>query len=444
MLVEEMKRFKELFFIPILFVCLCCQAKASAVLQDSIQLADSIKTVDSLSLVADTGLVPSIKCVPAEGEEKSCNASKPHFDRIIYTCAPLIINGLIMKGQSRQFRGLRNDYIPRFDRSLDNYTQYLPAAVMLGLKFSGMKGRSSWGRMLASDAMSVALMAGIVNSLKYSAQVERPDGTDLRSFPSGHTATAFMTATMLNKEYGYRSPWIGVGAYTVAAATGLMRMANNKHWLSDVLTGAGVGIVATELGYYFTDLIFKEHGLRKADVEEKFDKLQKPSYVGLNFLINEPLSTYLNEKGSKVKVSRGCTSAVEGAYFFNPYIGVGGRFSVTRTSVIVDNVKAEDNVFDTWKLGGGAYFSYPLSERWLLGSKLLVSSVFYPDIKLTDDLIDSHHGVGFGTGLSLTFRVRQHYNVRFLIDYNLLPYRVSGVRTCSHSLGLGSSFVISF
>ncbi len=191
-------------------------------------------------------------------------------------------------------------------------------------------------------------------------------------------------------------------------------------------------------------MIFKEHGLRKADVEEKFDKLHKPSYIGLDFLINEPLGRYLNGKDSKLKVSRGCTSAVEGAYFFNPYIGVGGRFSVTRTSVIVDNVKADDNVFDTWKLGGGAYFSYPLSERWLLGSKLLVSSVFYPDIKLTDDLIDSHHGVGFGTGLSLTFRVRQHYNVRFLMDYNLLPYRVSGVRTCSHSLGLGSSFVISF
>lgn len=65
-------------------------------------------------------------------------------------------------------------------------------------------------------------------------------------------------------------------------------------------------------------------------------------------------------------------------------------------------------------------------------------------ISYWDDLIDSHHGVGFGTGLSLTFRVRQHYSVRFLIDYNLLPYRVSGVRTCSHSLGLGSSFVISF
>lgn len=71
MLVEEMKRFKELFFIPILFVCLCCQAKASAVLQDSIQLADSIKTVDSLSLVADTGLVPSIKYMFLQRERKS-------------------------------------------------------------------------------------------------------------------------------------------------------------------------------------------------------------------------------------------------------------------------------------------------------------------------------------------------------------------------------------
>ena len=151
--------------------------------------------------------------------------------------------------------------------------------------------------MLASHAMSVALMAGIVNALKYSAQVERPDGTDLRSFPSGHTATAFMTATMLNKEYGYRSPWIGIGAYSVAAATGLMRMANNKHWLSDVMTGAGVGIVATEMGYYLTDLIFKQRGLNKPTTEETFEEKYHPSFIGLNFLINEPLGKYPDGNG---------------------------------------------------------------------------------------------------------------------------------------------------
>ena len=61
-------------------------------------------------------------------------------------------------------------------------------------------------------------------------------GSNRHSFPSGHTATAFMTATMLNKEYGHKSPWIGVGAYGMATATGLMRMANNKHWLNTYKT----------------------------------------------------------------------------------------------------------------------------------------------------------------------------------------------------------------
>ena len=73
---------------------------------------------------------------------------------------------------------------------------------MLGLKACGVESRSSWGRMLTSDAFSAALMAIAVNSLKFSCNVMRPDGSTRNSFPSGHTATAFMTATMLHKEYG--------------------------------------------------------------------------------------------------------------------------------------------------------------------------------------------------------------------------------------------------
>ena len=230
-----------------ILVCFCCQAKAYVSLNDTIKQVYSRGMVDSLGIIADSSSVL----------EKVGNTldhiSNTRFHKIIYTSAPLIVNGLIVKGQNKHFRGLRNDYLPEFDRSLDNYTQYLPAAVMVGLKLGGVEGRSSWGRMLISDVMSIALMAGIVNSLKYSTKVERPDGSDRFSFPSGHTATAFMTATMLAKEYGFRSPWVGIGAYTVASATGLMRMANNKHWLSDVLTGAGIGIVSTELGCYFAD-----------------------------------------------------------------------------------------------------------------------------------------------------------------------------------------------
>ena len=45
-------------------------------------------------------------------------------------------------------------------------------------------------------------------------------------------------------------PWIGVAGYAVAAGTGFLRMYNNKHWLNDVIAGAGVGILSTRLSYW--------------------------------------------------------------------------------------------------------------------------------------------------------------------------------------------------
>ena len=75
-------------------------------------------------------------------------------------------------------------------------------------------------------------MAGLVNGIKYTASEMRPDGSTRNSWPSGHTATAFMAATILHKEYGLtRSPWYSVGAYTLATATGVMRVLNNRHWM---------------------------------------------------------------------------------------------------------------------------------------------------------------------------------------------------------------------
>ena len=156
---------------------------------------------------------------------------------------------------------LRNTIIPGYRYHYDDYLQYAPAAVMVGMKASGYKSRSSWGRMLVSDAFSAAIMAGTVNGIKYSVKRLRPDGSRYNSFPSGHTATAFLTASLLHKEYGWRSPWFSIGGYTAAAVTGVSRICNNRHWLSDVVAGAAVGIGAVELGYFLTDLIFKEKHL---------------------------------------------------------------------------------------------------------------------------------------------------------------------------------------
>lgn len=159
-----------------------------------------------------------------------------------------------------------------------------------------------------------------------------------------------MTATMFNKEYGHKSPWIGVGAYSMATVTGLMRMANNKHWLSDVLTGAGIGILSTEIGYYLADLIFKEKGITRFANENVFERLDKPSFVSLYFGLNIPLSGYDIDEQTEFSTSSGSTAGVEGAYFFNPYIGAGGRFAVSNTSIIVNKDRAENNTFVRYRL----------------------------------------------------------------------------------------------
>lgn len=85
---------------------------------------------------------------------------------------------------SNDFYSLRNEYAPNFSYSYDDYLQYLPAAAMLGQKLGGVKSRSSWGKMLVADAFSIALMVGVVNSVKYIAKVKRPDSNEHNSFPS--------------------------------------------------------------------------------------------------------------------------------------------------------------------------------------------------------------------------------------------------------------------
>lgn len=369
--------------------------------------------------------------------------SSSRFYRMTYIGVPLVVGGLIVKSEDDHFRSLRNDYLPRFNCHADDYLQYAPAAVMLGMKVAGVKGRSSWGRMIVSDAFSALLMGSAVNTLKQTTHVVRPDGSNDRSFPSGHTATAFMTATMLTKEYGHKSPWIGIGAYTAASATGLMRMVNNKHWLSDVLTGAGIGILSTELGYYLADLIFKEKGINRFEDEEIFERMANPSFISLYLGFNIPLSGYDIDEQTEFRTSSGSSAGVEGAYFFNPYIGVGGRFAVSNTSIIVNNDAAEDNTFDAMSLCGGAYFSYPLSSRWLVGSKLLGGYVHYPSLKLSKQMVPAKNGACFGSGFSLTFKAKEHLGVRFFLDYNLMPSHSPGSSEWMNTLTCGASVAIT-
>lgn len=81
----------------------------------------------------------------------------------------------------------------------------------------------------------------LVQTLKYTVRRERPDGSDNKSFPSGHSASAFATATVLQRYYGWK---IGVPAYAVGSYVALARMSYNKHHATDVVMGAGFGIAS--------------------------------------------------------------------------------------------------------------------------------------------------------------------------------------------------------
>ena len=326
---------------------------------------------------------------------------------------PYIVLGITTHAIKRDVRKVNNDINTGFHNRADDYIQWAPLVLTYGLKATGYEGRSQWGRMLASNAFSGVIMAAIVNGIKYTAKEKRHDGSTSNSFPSGHTATAFMAATILHKEYGLtRSLWYSVGGYTVATGIGAFRVMNNRHWVSDVMTGAGVGILSTELGYAISDLIFKDKYTLRREMENLNDITEHPSFFSLQadmgFVIGGgSLPNEIEDLGGPGSIKRGVSTVIgaEAAYFLNPYLGFGLRARINSTAVTPRWDSTEDVwTSGTWRynnttnqyehpstldenyrhstethkdqlssfdLMGGVYGQLPLNKRMSLGTKLL-------------------------------------------------------------------------
>ena len=425
---------------------------------------------------------------------------------------PVFIAGWIAKSEKKAFQQNYKNSNTRirlikynFHSEVDNYTQFSGIALTAGLKMAGVEGRSSWPRLIASSLASYGVMAAFVNGIKYSAKEMRPDESTKNSWPSGHTATAFVGATILHKEYGLtRSPWYSIAGYTVATATGVMRVLNNRHWISDVLSGAGIGIMSVELGYGLMDLLFKGRGLMRNDLASYPDLRQNPSFfsismgVGLGnknlvlpaFDFNLPPDIFDDEEIDdddsgeaeplRLKFRSATVVGAEGAYFFNPYIGVGGRLRLKATPIngwskfalseeaeiqkffkdpmleqSVQNIGLiiESDHLTEFAADAGVYFSLPLSSRFALGSKLLAGRSVMTDIEIKasyagdqyefnlaymddetqpmfkpSDKMVSHewqyinigatNSMKFGTGLSLTYAHKNSFSWRVFCDYD--------------------------
>lgn len=141
----------------------------------------------------------------------------------------------------------RNEYLPGFQNKLDNYLQFAPAAAALGMSVSGVKGKDGTGNMVLKLAKAELIMMAVVYPLKSLTKGARPDNGAPTTFPSGHTAQAFVAASFLDEQYRHKSVWISIAGYATATGVGVSRMLNNRHWISDVFAGAGIGIASYQL-----------------------------------------------------------------------------------------------------------------------------------------------------------------------------------------------------
>lgn len=134
--------------------------------------------------------------------------------------------------------------------NVDDYSQYVPFAAGLGLGLVGVESKHCFTDRLLVSATSAVAVGVMVRGLKMVVDEERPDGSNFDSFPSGHTATAFVGAEIVRTEYGLG---YGIAAYTIAAGTGFLRVYNGRHHVVDVLAGAGIGVLGARIGYWLLE-----------------------------------------------------------------------------------------------------------------------------------------------------------------------------------------------
>ena len=152
---------------------------------------------------------------------------------------------------------IQEDLLEQMDNEIkiDNVSQYVSSLAVYGLNALGVKGKNNFKDRTIILGTASLIMGSTVSGMKKMTSIERPDGSNKFSFPSGSTAIAFMGAEFLYQEYKDVSVWYGITGYLVATATGFLRMHNNKHWFSDVVTGAGIGIVSTKIAYWIHPLV---------------------------------------------------------------------------------------------------------------------------------------------------------------------------------------------
>ncbi len=215
--------------IKILILIFCCINLAFA------------QQVDSLDFAKETDSLPS--------DRQSLKIKK------LYVPAGLMLAGVAfgskgLESLNSEIVEERNEHLLNFTSHLDDFLQFSPIVTAYALDAFGVKSKTDLGNRTAILLKGEVLTLGSVFVMKSLIHENRPDSSNSQSFPSGHTAQAFAAATFLSEEYKGRFPWMPYAAYGVASTVGVFRMVNNKHYISDVLFGAGLGILSMKVAYW--------------------------------------------------------------------------------------------------------------------------------------------------------------------------------------------------
>lgn len=217
--------------------------------------------------------------IPSKKSQRKKNIQKTFYVPLLLISAGLFAETDNEVFSSEEYYEERNEHIPNFHTHVDDYLQYAPIAAVYGLNLMGVKGKNDFVNRTAILVKAELIVSVLTYSIKKASAVTRPDSSTPNSFPSGHTAQAFAAATFMAKEYGDVSIWYSVGAYSMATSVGVMRVLNNRHWVSDVLVGAGIGILSTNLAYL-------THQYRWGKKKKGGHTLIVPSYDGQTGMVS--------------------------------------------------------------------------------------------------------------------------------------------------------------
>lgn len=411
-----MARFPKTSILALLLACLALSAHAQQT--DSLYLAQIEQMMDSLQREQQVRQAVSDYEVKLLREE-----TRFHYDGTLS-----LLTGLVQVKTNNSFidRDGRGKYYA-MDYS-GNACSLLPMAAAYSLKFLGVESRSKYPRFLTASVMSYGFAYGISEVLKHSVEEVRPDRPDTHSFPSSHTALAFAGATFLNREFGHHSPWISVAGYATATLTEYFRLHTNKHYVNDILMGAGIGVVSTNLAYFLTDQIFRKRyinapQLYMADIARYGRFMTRPMSLALSSG-TEITSKTFDCGGKKFHTSSTFTTALDYTYFFNANWAAEAQVRYATTKVKADEAKISSENLDQYHATLGVKYSLPVTPQHRMAVKAVAGNCYTAETTFTNRAakdtyltIDGQNAFEFGGGLSFDIMDTQKYITTISFDY---------------------------